>query len=437
VRRQRPPAIGLDDVAELRALLRRRDIAARRVGLALLGSWSAEDLDVIGARAVLEAAGGSYPSLPGEHGHPAELLAQLLWARPDTVPVADVLRVFVVAGERARRALLHLLALRGDDDGMRALEGIVGCDTPAELLPAPTTPLLDPLLEHPDRERVTGLLITLLARQGWTWHAAGLLAQLETRNPSTATERTAVLAAVTEQVLALVDACNRAALGDPRSGDPARGERESLCTLVVLLDVLDELYPDRALGAMLGSADPRVAALGAARLLVRGAPVAPERLELIARDPMARADLHDGVAGTAAAPVLDELDELGDVAVHEGVLVRWLADVTELGRAPDEIEHVTTVVLATGPTDTSGVAGPSAAASAEPVAEPTGEPLHLYRFRMNAPHWSSARGWMVGVSGAHTYSCYAAEDECDVAGHVRAVLTALADWPDRRADGAA
>lgn len=433
MRRQRPPAIGLDDVAELRALLRRRDIAARRVGLALLGSWSAEDMDVIGARAVLEAAGGSYPSLPGEHEHPAELLARLLWARPSTVPVADVLRVFVVAGERARRALLHLLALRGDEDGMRALEAIVGCDTPAELLPAPTTPLLDPLLEHPDRERVTGLLVALLARHGWTWHAAGLLAQLETRSPSTATERAAMLAAVTEQVLVLVDACNRAAIGDPRSGDPARGERESLCTLVVLLDVLAELEPDQALGAMLGSADPRVAALGAARMLVRGAPVAPERLELIARDPMARADLHDGLAGTAAARALDELSQLDDVTLNEGVLVRWLADVTELGRAPDEIEHVATVMLATGPTDTPRAAGPGAAAGAEPA----GELLHLYRFRMNAPHWSSARGWMIGVSGAHTYSCYAAEDECDVAGHVRAVLTALADWPDRRADGAA
>lgn len=433
MRRPRHPTIGLDDVAELRSLLRRRDVAARRVGLALLRSWSAQDLDVVGARAVLEAAGGSYPSLPGEHDHPAELLATLLWGRPDTVPVIDVVRVIVVAGERARRALLHLLALRGDDEGLSGLESLVSAGTPVELLPTPTTPLLDPLLAHPRRDRVTSLLVELLTRPGWTWHAAGLLARLESTDPSSAERRGDVLEAVTTQVLTLVDVCNRASLGDPRTGDPARSEREALATLVVVLDVLPELDASTALAALLGSADPRVAALGATRLLARGAPVAPERLELIARDPLARADLHDGTAGTPALAALARLDRLDDVAVHEGVLVRWLADVTELGRAPDEVEHVATVALA-APTDS---AEPDELDVPRAVGSSVPEVLHLYRFRMNAPHWSSARGWMIGVAGAHTYSCYAAEDECDLDGHVRAVLTALAEWPDRRADGAA
>jgi hypothetical protein len=44
---------------------------------------------------------------------------------------------------------------------------------------------------------------------------------------------------------------------------------------------------------------------------------------------------------------------------------------------------------------------------------------------------------MIGVAGAHVSTIYAAEDECPVAQHVTAVLAALADWPDRRADGAA
>ena len=91
---------------------------------------------------------------------------------------------------------------------------------------------------------------------------------------------------------------------------------------------------------------------------------------LIARDPVARADLHDGLV--AMAP--DDADLLDQVQVAEGELARWLSDVTELGRVPDELEHLTT------------------------VAHPTRaeQRLHLFRFRMHAPHWSAARGWMIG-----------------------------------------
>ena len=199
--------------------------------------------------------------------------------------------------------------------------------------------------------------------------------------------------------------------GDPRSGDAARSERQSLASLVWLLDELAEQDPGPTLAAMLGSSDPRVAAMGAARLLGRGEPVAPERLVLIARDPVACADLHDGLL--ALAP--DDADLLDQVQVAQGELARWLSDVTELGRVPDEMEHLRTVAHPT-------------------VAE---HRLHLFRFRMHAPHWSAARGWMVGVGGTHTYTCYSAEDECSLAEHVTALLAALAEWPDRRADGAA
>lgn len=409
--RQPGPSVGLDDVAELRALLRRRDRAARQIGLALLRSWSVDDLDDVGARAVLEAAGGSYPTLSGSLEHPAELLARMLWDAPRSVPVADVVRVYVLAGERARRALIHLLALRGDDDGLGGLEFVVGAGVSAELLPTLTTPLLDPLTTHPDRVRVTELLSTVLARAGWTWHAADLLARSEAASPSEAQVRRRLLEQVQACAAVLVDACNRAALGDPRTGDAARSERQSLASLVWLLDELAEQDPGPTLAAMLGSSDPRVAAMGAARLLGRGEPVAPERLVLIARDPVACADLHDGLV--ALAP--DDADLLDRVQVAQGELARWLSDVTELGRVPDEMEHLRTVAH---PTDAE-------------------HRLHLFRFRMRAPHWSAARGWMVGVGGTHTYTCYAAEDECSLAEHVTALLAALAEWPDRRADGAA
>ena len=368
-------------------------------------------MGAVGARAVLEAAGGSYPMLPGSLDHPAELLVRLLWDDPTLVPVADVVRVYVVAGERARRALVHLLALRCDDDGLEGLEFVAGPDAPVELLPVPTTPILDPLADHPDPARVTDLLCRLLARPGWTWHAADLLGRREAAGPSGPEVRRGIMDRVEAAAVDLVDVCNRSALGDPRAGDAARGERQSLASLVWLLDELTEQDVGPTLAAMLGSSDPRVSAMGAVRLVGRGEPVAPERLVLIARDPVARADLHDGLV--AVAP--DDADRIDQVQVAEGELARWLCDVTELGRVPDEMEHVTTV--------------------AHP--EVAGDRLHLFRFRMRSPHWSSARGWMIGVAGAHTYTCYAAEDECSHADHVTAVLTALADWPDRRADGAA
>lgn len=409
--RQPGPTVGLDDVAELRALLRRRDRAARQIGLALLRSWSVDDLDDVGSRAVLEAAGGSYPTLSGSLEHPAELLVRMLWNAPTSVPVADVVRVYVVAGERARRALIHLLALRHDAEGLTGLEFVVGADAPSELLPVPTTPLLDPLVDHPEPTRVTELLLAVLGRQGWTWHAADLLARMEAAGPSSPEVRRRMLDHVDACAGVLVDACNRAALSDPRTGDAARSERQSLASLVWLIDELADQDPGATLSAMLGSSDPRVAAMGAARLLGRGQPVAPERLVLIARDPVARADLHDGLV--AMAP--DDADLLDRVQVAEGELARWLSDVTELGRVPDELEHVTS------------------------VAHPTRaeQRLHLFRFRVHAPHWSAARGWMIGVGGAHTYTCYSAEDECSLEEHVTALLASLAEWPDRRADGAA
>ncbi len=401
-------------MAELRALLRRRDAAARQIGLALLRSWTAEDLGAVGARAVLEAAGGSYPSLPGDHEHPAEMMAHLLWGAPTSVPVADVVRVYLVSGERVRRALIHLLALRRDAAGLDGLEYIFGPESPAELLASPTTPLLEPLIDHPDRDRVASLLLAALPRTGWSWHAAAMLVALETAEPSPSEDRARLMAGVGALVVELVEACNRAALSDPRAGDGARSEREALSAALGLLDELREQDQRDTLAAMLGSSDPRVAAMGAVRLVSRAEPVAPERLGLIARDPVARADLHDGLGSVDSVGAL----ALDGVEIAEGELARWLSAVTELGRVPDEMEHVATVPVADDPAGTDAV-------------------MHLFRFRMNAPHWSSARGWMIGAAGEAAYSCYSAEDEASLAEHVTEIRTALADWPDRRADGAA
>jgi hypothetical protein len=356
-------------------------------------------------------------------------MAELLCGRPDLVEAADVLRVFLMAGEHTRRTFLRLLALRSDLDGLVALEALFDHDGPAELVPTPGPGTLDPLLVHPERARVRALLVGLLGRSGWSGQIAGLLTSLELIEPSDADERAHTVAEATAQVVRLVDVCNRAALDDPRAGDPVRTERGALVAIVRLLDTLDDVDQRAASLHLLGSSDPRIAALGAARLVRRGEPVAPERLALIARDPVARADLHDGIAPVDPSGPGAAVAWADDVQVHEGRMVRWLADATELGRAPDEIEHVAVV---------ASPDGPSARRTHPSMAHlRSSNVLFVFRFRMHAPHWSSARGWMIGVAGAHTSTAYRAEDECSLDEHVQHIVTALAEWPDRRADGAA
>lgn len=403
--------MALDEVAELRALLRRPDRTARQIGVGLIRSWGSRQLDRTVATAVLEAAGGSYPRVPNSMDHPAELLVRLLWDRPRLVGTDDVARVYLIAGERARRAMVHLLALRGDDEGLDALEYLIGPASGEDLLPLPTTPLLDPLEEHPDRDRVTDLLIGLLGRVGWTWHATDLLARTQRCRPGDAAERSRLHRAVCDHVEQLVASCNRAATEDQRNGDPVRSERQRLASLVWLLDELSEQDHRHTLGIMLGSADPRVGAMAASRLLELGEPVAPERLVLIGRDPVARVELCDGLVDAT----VEDAEPFDRVSLAEGELARWLSEVTELGRPPDEIEFVTSV----------------------PHPEVDDAELLVFRFRMRAPHWSCARGWMLGMVGEEAVSCYSAEDDGTLAEHVQAMLDTASDWPDRRADGAA
>ena len=416
------PTVGVDDIAELRSLLRRHDVAARRVALATIATWRATDLDRLGARAVLEAAGGAYPVVAAAHGDPAELLARLLWDAPHDVAVADVVRVSLVAGERTRRALVHLLAIRGGLEGLAGLEVLLGPDADTSTLPAATTALLDPLLLHPERDRVVRLCTSLVGVRGWTWHSCELLERLLA--PSTdAIDRSTLdaLAVEVDRVVAdLVDACDRASRHGRSSGDSARVERESLARLVGLLGVIETLDATARAGwipttvlRLLGSADPRVSAMGVARRVLVGAPVASERIAFVGRDPLARVELARAVDGTFASLQLG--DGFGRVALREGELVELLVDPTELARVPDEIEHVATQRV-----------GPAGASTVD-----------LYRFRLGSPHWSAARGWMIGAAGAFTGTSYLAEDECTLAEHVATIHAALTDWPGDGAAGAA
>ena len=390
---------------------------ARQVAYGLLDSWSGDDLDELGARAVLEAAAGSYPHVHGDHRHAGESLARVLWEVPRLVPAEEVLRAFLVAGDRARRALLHLLALRRDHDGLDALESVFAPHGPRELLPTAMMPVLDPLLDLGQRDRVVGLLCTALLREGWTWHAADLLAKLQRTGRPRTGEQSVILGAAATLVEDLVDACDRG-YAAAVSSDYGRRHRESIECVARLIDQLTEVDRRDTLHRMLASADPRVSAIGASRLLALGAPLASERLELIARDPVARADLYDGVRRGGDLSVLSEV--IDPVGVHEAMLARWLSEVTELGRAPDEMEHLGSRM------------GPSS-----PERTGNGSILHLFRFRLRSPHWSSARGWMVGLAGPWVGSCYTPEEDHDLDGHVADIRAALTNWPGRREDGAA
>ncbi|CAN5591728.1 hypothetical protein BH10ACT3_BH10ACT3_04990 [soil metagenome] len=417
------PVIGVDEVAELRSLLRRRDIAARQLALGILATWSGEHLDQVGGRAVLEAASGRYPSVARDTSHPAETLARMLWAQPRLVPVGDVLRVFIISGERSRRAFLHLLALRGDDDGLRGLEFLLGPDGPSDLIPVPTTPLLDPILDHPDVTRLVPMFVALGHRPGWTWHVAGLLHELQIHGRLNGDERAEVVQGLGTLVSHSVDACDRMVVEDRRDHvdtlDGSRTDRERVSSLAKLLVSMPGDASLAPLFRMLSSADPRVSAVGAVALVERRQPVGSDRFEMLARDPAALSTLYRGLAALDATCLIPER-YLEPELLAQADLVRWLSNITELGRAPDEIEPIASRQVRIDGAD-DGLGGRTGVYDAE---------VHLFRFRMRAPHWSHARGWMIGTAGEWTYSCYAAEDAQSLDDHIESVRMAASRWPD-------
>jgi hypothetical protein len=63
----------------------------------------------------------------------------------------------------------------------------------------------------------------------------------------------------------------------------------------------------------------------------------------------------------------------------ESFLVTWLEYPTELGRAPDEIEVLTKVMLDEGDLQ-----------------------YYVFKFRTREPRWAAALDWMMGVVGPYT-----------------------------------
>ena len=66
----------------------------------------------------------------------------------------------------------------------------------------------------------------------------------------------------------------------------------------------------------------------------------------------------------------------------ESNLANWLEFPTELGACPDEIQHLEKV-------------------SIEVEGQNNYVHYHVYKFKMNHPHWAASYGWMLGVVGPY------------------------------------
>ncbi len=438
------PSLTVAEVEEARALLRRSDETSRRMGLAMIDRWEDRSPDRRSASALLKSATLAYPWVRHQRIDPAIRMARVLCRAPLTVAVHDVEAAYLMSAERVRRVLLHLLALRRDTEGVVSLSFLVGPDGPADLLPLPTAGLLSPVLTADRAAELVPALMHVAERPGWAWHAAELLERLVRDGHLGERTELDIVGGLEPVVADLVRACDRATVGavellDARVGDigrPAgplvqpsamsgrdrsRSDRFRLRSLVSLFRALPPDAAAPVLRRVLASADPRVSALGATALLAGGQDIAPERLDLTARDPEARAELIEGLSEIGRLPDLDRTWRDGRSRA-EADLTRWLAADTELGAPPDEMEHV--VCLPTGEHPDDGA-------------------VHLFRFRVASPHWSSARGWMIGAAGPYlddggvadgfdrfASSVYSAEDEDEIDGHLDAILDALGAWPD-------
>lgn len=427
----------VEEVDDVRLLLRQSNDASRDAALEAISRWGDRRPDAPAAASLLKAVTLAYPWVRAQRVDPAIRLARVLCRSPRLVAVADVEAAYLVSAERVRRVLLHLLALRRDADGVVSLAFLVGPDGPADLLPLPTGGLLSPALSAPNAVALVPALVHSAARPGWSWHAAQLLEHMVLDGLLDEERQRSVIGGLEPVVARMVAACDQA-LSNPRSDpgepqprvghptqrqsrDPSRADRFRLQAVVSLLRAMPPTAAAPLLRRVLASADPRVSAFGATALVAAGESVAPERFDLVARDPESRSILIEGLSD------LDRLEELAPQwrngrARAEGDLVRWLAADTELGGAPDELEHLDRVAAGEHPDDGA---------------------VHLFRFRVRAPHWSSARGWMVGAAGPYTddgsavdgseaivSSVYAAEDDDELDGHLDAILDGLGAWPD-------
>ena len=133
-----------EELLEVRMLLRQPHLAARRVAVGIISSWDSESLDDLGFAAVLDAASERYPCIPNDSSKPSEQLAMLLWGQPHCVPVSAVVDCVLKADMYARWALIRLLVLRHDAQGVQAVEFLLSMDGFVDVMSPPVDSVFDP-----------------------------------------------------------------------------------------------------------------------------------------------------------------------------------------------------------------------------------------------------------------------------------------------------
>lgn len=396
------------ELSEVRLLLRQPHLAARRVAVGIISSWDADSLLSVDPLELLAAATERFPCIAHEASRPTEQLAKLLWSRPHSVSTAAVVDSVLQADQHARWAMIRLLVLRQDSQGVQAIQFLLSMDGFVDVLTPPSYAVFDPLLQYSSAEDHEHLLdlsalaqgfAELLIRPGWTCQIAAFLQQVQQGGRLDGTAGRQVLATASALASTIVADCN-AAIGQRLAVESGADALQTLTCLASLLASFHRPGEHSPLYRMLGSADPLVSVIGVVALTDCGMKVGSDRIEMLARDPR------------TLSPLFHALDDLGEAGIIPlkyrtsrnlalSELVEWLSEESELGRPPDEIEWLGTW---------------------------NEDDLELFRFRVSAPHWSYQRGWIVGVAGAWTHSCYFAVDEMTTEEHIHNLQLAVENW---------
>jgi hypothetical protein len=416
-----------EELQEVRLLLRQPHLAARRVAVGIISSWDSEPLGSVDFRAVLAAASERYPLIPNDASRPAEQLARLLWTQPHCVAVHEVVDAVLKADMHARWALVQLLVLRHDTQGVQAVQFLLSMDGFVDVMGPPADSVFDSYLQYssvaePERPLDLSALVQvfagLLSHPGWTRQIAAFLQQLQQHGRLHGVAQAQVFASASELATAIVADCNTA-VHQSISASASGESRRTLSCLAALLASFLTADDHSSLYRMLGSADPLVSVIGVVALTDCGRTVGADRIEVLARDLEALGPLFHGLDALGATELIPSQYRVPQLLAQADV-VEWLSQESELGRSPDEIEPLGSwQLLDAEEGEPQGHAPTSDCGSAE---------VELIRFRMNDPHWSSGRGWMVGVAGAWTHSCYYAEDELTAEEHIASLQLAAGNW---------
>jgi hypothetical protein len=379
---------------------------------------------------LLIAAAARYPEVAEVYpASPNEELVRALWVDPASLsPFAIGPRVAGLRGD-ARWAAIRLLAENKSKDAsvVLARELIrIGAD---DSISAPRYPVLLPLERAPRDADVLGpALVDLLGDRRLRPMVAGtVLSYVNSGELSGELEERAAQAIQPPihhelaQLRAELESSGPAVRWDEKSD---HGDRRSATGLLLdLLGRLGRAGSDTTFAAAASHPDPWLALWGVVGQLRGGLSPDPDAVARAAADPECRSVLYEQLSSSGRLDLMPAA--FGTKAkLAEAEMVRWLMFPTELGRPPDEIDHVAVVPVEddAGPAD-----------------------LYVFRFRTLEPHWAAGTGWMIGVAGPYlqrpgstdieslhgTFSRFEPYEEGKLREGVQAIVGTIDDWRAR------